>query len=164
MPGARVWGIDADPEMMKIAAVRLRRDRSSLTTVTGSFLETPLPQCDAIVASYSLHHIRSRRVKAAFYRRCHQALRSGGVFVSGDCAPASTPRAVARDLEMWLAHLGRTVGGRAKARRVYNSWADEDVYVPLAEETRLFARAGFVVEVPWRRSPFAVIVGVKTRR
>jgi hypothetical protein len=37
------------------------------------------------------------------------------------------------------------------------------VYVPLAEETRLLERAGFVVEVPWRRSPFAVIVGYRRR-
>jgi hypothetical protein len=32
------------------------------------------------------------------------------------------------------------------------------VYVPLADEIRLLERAGFAVDVPWRRSPFAVIV------
>jgi hypothetical protein len=37
------------------------------------------------------------------------------------------------------------------------SWADEDVYVPLADEIDLLERAGFGVDVPWR-SPFAVIV------
>jgi hypothetical protein len=35
------------------------------------------------------------------------------------------------------------------------------VYVTLAEEIRLLKRAGFVVDVPWRRSPFAVIVGFR---
>jgi hypothetical protein len=35
------------------------------------------------------------------------------------------------------------------------------VYVPLAEEIRLLERAGFAVDVPWRRSPFAVIVGYR---
>jgi hypothetical protein len=54
-----------------------------------------------------------------------------------------------------------TFGGRARGRRVYESWADEDVYVPLAEEIRLLERAGFNVDVPWRRSPFAVIVGCR---
>ena len=71
----------------------------------------------------------------AFYRRCYRALRPGGVLINGDCAPASTPR--------------------------YESWANEDVYVPLAEEIRLLERAGFAVDVPWRRSPFAVIVGCR---
>jgi len=31
--------------------------------------------------------------------------------------------------------------------------------VPLAKELSLLDRAGFAVDVPWRRSPFAVIVG-----
>ena len=46
--------------------------------------------CDAIVGSYSLHHIRTSREKLAFYRRCYRALRPGGVLINGDCAPAST--------------------------------------------------------------------------
>jgi hypothetical protein len=35
------------------------------------------------------------------------------------------------------------------------------VYVPLAEEISLLRRAGFDVDIPWRRSPFAVIVGFR---
>jgi hypothetical protein len=54
-----------------------------------------------------------------------------------------------------------SLGRRARGRRVDESGADEDVHGPLAEETRLLQRAGFVVDVPWRRSPFAVIVGCR---
>jgi SAM-dependent methyltransferase len=160
-PGARVWGIDADPSMMAIARMRLGRLSRRVTMATGSFLTEALPSCDAIVASYSLHHIRTTRAKLAFYRRCYRALRPGGVLINGDCAPASTPRGFARDLDVWFSHLGKTFGGRAGGRRVYESWADEDVYVPLADESRLLERAGFRVDVPWRRSPFAVIVGCR---
>jgi hypothetical protein len=60
-------------------------------------------------------------------------------------------------------HLGKTFG-RAKAKKVYESWGDEDVYMPLRDEMRMLERAGFAVEVPWRRSPFAVIVGIKSPR
>ena len=161
-PGARIWGIDADPDMMAIARTRLGRLSRRVTMTTGSFLNASLPPCDAMVASYSLHHIRTTRAKLAFYRRCYRALRPGGVLINGDCAPASTPRGFARDLDVWFAHLGKTFGGRAEGRRVYESWADEDTYVPLADETRLLERAGFAVDVPWRRSPFAVIVGSRT--
>jgi ubiquinone/menaquinone biosynthesis C-methylase UbiE len=160
-PRARIWGIDADPEMMAVARTRLGRLSPRVTMTTGSFLDEPLPTCDAMVASYSLHHIRTTRAKLAFYRRCYRALRPGGVLINGDCAPASTRRGFARDLDVWFAHLGRTFGSRAKGRRVYESWADEDTYLPLAEEIRLLERAGFAVDVPWRRSPFAVIVGAK---
>ena len=159
--GARVWGIDADADMMAIARTRLGRLSRRVTMTTGSFLDQPLPRCDAIVASYSLHHIRTSRAKLAFYRRCYRALRPGGVLISGDCAPASTPRGFARDLDIWYAHLGKSFGSRAKGRRVYESWAHEDTYLPLAEEIRLLQRAGFDVDVPWRRSPFAVIVGCR---
>ena len=123
----------------------------------GQFSDlVPLPACDAIVASYALHHIRTLRQKQAFYRRCYEALRPGGVLVNGDCAPASTPQGFAQDLEVWFTHLARTFGGRAGAKRVYESWADEDVYVPLATELKLLQRAGFETDVPWRRSPNAV--------
>ena len=167
-PRARVWGIDEDADMMAMAQARLRSPRRSVsgggarvTLVPGSFLEVPLPRCDAIVASYALHHIRSRRAKASFYRRCRRALRPGGVFISGDCFPSSTKAGAAEELNRWLAHLTKATGSRARARRIYDSWADEDTYVPLADEIELLTRAGFRVDVPWRRAPFAVVVGTR---
>ena len=157
-PGARVWGIDADADMMAIASTRLGRLSRRVTMKKGSFTDAALPACDAMVASYALHHIRTSREKLAFYKRCYRALRPGGVLINGDCAPASTPRGFARDLDVWFDHLAKSFGSRAKGRRVYESWADEDTYVPLAKEIELLQRAGFAVDVPWRRSPFAVIV------
>jgi trans-aconitate methyltransferase len=162
-PAARVFAIDADAAMTQIANVRLRRWRRRVTIVRGDFLETPLPRTDAIVASYALHHIRTTRAKLAFYRRCREALRPGGVLINGDCAPASSAVAVAGDLEDWYAHLAPSTGSRRAARRTIESWADEDTYMTLAVEMRLLAQAGFIVEVPWRRSPFAVIAGVRPR-
>jgi tRNA (cmo5U34)-methyltransferase len=161
MPRARIWGIDADAGMMTIVARRLGPARAQVQLVHGNFLTTELPSSDAIVASYSLHHIRSGRAKQQFYRRCHDALRPGGVLINGDCAPGSARSAADRDLEVWFTHLARTFG-RAKGRKVYESWADEDTYIPLADEVRMLERARFAVEVPWRRSPFAVIVGIKS--
>jgi ubiquinone/menaquinone biosynthesis C-methylase UbiE len=163
IPTARIWGIDEDPAMLAVARVRLGRRASRTTLVEGTFLSTPIPACDAIVATYALHHIRSTRAKQAFYARCFRALRPGGVLVSGDCAPASTDRGFAQELDAWIAHMAPSCGGTTGARRVYRSWGDEDTYLPLAMEQRLLTRARFRVDVPWRRSPFAVIVGIKPR-
>lgn len=159
---ARIWGIDADDSMMAIARRRLGRHASRVEFVHGSFTDTALPRCDAIVASYALHHIRSTRAKQVFYKKCFQALRPGGVLVNGDCMPASTPGGFARDLEVWFTHLGKSFGGRAGGRKIYESWADEDVYVPLADEITMLERAGFAVDVTWRKSPFAVVAAVKS--
>lgn len=159
-PRARIHGIDEDSSMMEVARIRLRRMRGRLTLSGGDFTSLPLPRADAIVASFALHHIPTRRAKLAFYRRCRRALRPGGALISGDCAPASTKAVAAADLRPWYEHLAKSAGSIAAGRRVYESWGDEDTYMPLAVEIDLLERAGFRVEVPWRRAPFAVIVGL----
>ena len=64
-PRARVGGLDLDADILALARKRLG---ARVETMTGSFLTTPLPRCDAITASYSLHHVRSRRQKARISR------------------------------------------------------------------------------------------------
>ena len=157
-PKTRLVGLDADAAMLAVAAVRLRRWRNRVTIRHADFVTAEIPSCDAIVATFSLHHIRDRRAKLKFYRRCRKALRSGGILVSGDCMLASSPIAAAADLNAWYRHLARTAGSVAAGRRIHDSWADEDTYMPLAVEVDLLETAGFSVDVTWRRSAFAVIV------
>ena len=152
--------MDEDAAMMRMVPQRLGAQARRVELVEGNFEQAALPECDAIVASYALHHIREQRRKQEFYRRCFRALRPGGMLINADCAPAVAARAFARDLETWYAHLAQSYG-RAKGKRIYASWASEDFYFPLATETRMLERAGFLVEVPWRRSPFAVIAAIK---
>src|SRR5438128_8962419 len=85
-PHARIVGIDADPAMAAIAASRLGTRAS---VVTGSFLRTALPRCDAIVASLALHHVRTRATKRRLYQALRAALRRGGRLVVIDCLPAA---------------------------------------------------------------------------
>jgi SAM-dependent methyltransferase len=157
-PKARILGLDADSAMLGVAAIRLRRWRTRVEIRHADFVTAEIAACDAIVATFSLHHIRTRRAKLAFYRRCRKALRPGGILVSGDCMPASSAAAAAADLDQWYAHLARSAGSLAAARRIYASWADEDTYMPLAVEVDMLEAAGFAVEIPWRRAPFAVVV------
>jgi len=162
-PDARVTGIELDASMSAMAKQRLGRLSARVRMLHGSFLDVALPLSDAMVATYSLHHIKSRRDKSAFYRRCARALRPGGVLVSGDCFPPASTQLWARDVDEWIAHLARTFRTRARAKREFESWQHEDTYVPLTEELRLLTGAGFRVDVPWRRSPFAVVAAVKIR-
>jgi hypothetical protein len=126
-----------------------------VTLVQGNFVRTALPRADAVVASISLHHIRTRPAKQRVYERIRRSLRRGGVFVSADCFPSR--EYWPEQLDVWMEHLCRTYSSRAAAKFL-DDWSGEDVYVPLEEEIALRERAGFrVIDVTWRKGAFAVI-------
>jgi ubiquinone/menaquinone biosynthesis C-methylase UbiE len=158
---ARVVGIDVDPGIVTLAARRLRHHRATFTT--GSFLRTPLPPCDAMVASFALHHVRTQAAKRALYRRICAALGRDGVFVVVDCQPASDPAVRRAQRDAWLAHLCRWHSAR-QASALLAAWSHEDVYVPLEREMELMRLTGFRVEVLWRRGAFAVLRARGERR
>jgi tRNA (cmo5U34)-methyltransferase len=150
---ARTVGIDVDPEILALAGRRLG---ARATFIAGSFLRAPLPACDALVASFSLHHVRTRAAKGALYRRIRAALRPGGAFLIVDSQPASDVSVRRAQFDEWLAHLRRRYTA-AQARAIFTSWSHEDVYVPLDAEIALLRRSGFRVELLWRRGAFAVL-------
>jgi ubiquinone/menaquinone biosynthesis C-methylase UbiE len=157
VPGATVIGIDEDAGMLAAARERLR---PRLTSIFGSYERVSLPACDAFVAALSLHHLPTRQRRLSLLRRCYRALRKGGVLISADCHPASSPRLQAAHRRDWLRHLEETYTPR-ESRAYLRAWAKEDFYVPLAEEIDLLERAGFNVDIAGRRHSFAVIVGTK---
>lgn len=160
VPGVELIGIDEDEGMLGMAARRLKRHRATL--IPGNFVRVPLPRCDAMTASFALHHIEQRRVKKALYARARAALRSGGALVSADCHPAANRALAAAGRDAWHAHLAKSYGPR-KAEAFLRAWAHEDFYVPLDVELTLLQSAGFTADVVWRRGSFAVIAAVAGR-
>jgi len=150
---ARILGIDADAGILELAARRLG---NRLTAVAGSFLRVPLPLCDAAVASFSLHHVRTRGAKAALYRRVRAALRPGGRLIIVDCQPARDAALWVAQRRAWLDHLRATYSD-TQARHFLDAWSREDVYVPLESEVELLRRSGLRAEIVWRRHAFAVL-------
>jgi SAM-dependent methyltransferase len=146
--------------MLAAAARRLRSYDGRIRLIHGTFLKIPLPRADAFVATLALHHIRTAAAKQRFYRRCHAALRPGGILASGDAFLADDPRLERAFMTAWVRHMARTYRA-ARARRFLRSWAGEDRYFPLGREMEMLRRAGFRVEVAWRRAPFAVLIGRK---
>jgi tRNA (cmo5U34)-methyltransferase len=159
VPRARIVGIDNDPEILKMAARRLPR-RSEF--IHGTFLRVPLPACEAAVASFALHHVRTRAAKVKLYRRIRASLRPRGLLVSVDCHPAAAPNLAGAQREVWKSHLLRSYQA-TQAEALLRSWSKEDVYVPLESEIKLLQKSGFFVEVLWRRGSFAVIMGTRQR-
>jgi trans-aconitate methyltransferase len=154
-PHARIVGIDEDGEILQAATARLG---SRATFVNQSFLRAPLPACDAVVASFALHHVRTRSAKAGLYRRVRKALGSRGLFVIVDCHPATARTLARQQRDAWRAHLRHTYAP-PEADALLEAWKKEDVYVPLDAEMALLRGAGFAVEIVWRNGSFAVISG-----
>ncbi len=158
-PRAQIIGIDSDAGMLALARARLRRRFSA---VRGDFLSVALPRCDAIVASFALHHTPTQRRKRALYARCFSALRRGGVLVNADCSLAMRREQRTQDHAAWRAHLTRVYSG-GQADKYLRTWAREDVYLSLDDEVSLLRSVGFAVDVAWRIGSFAVVVAMKRR-
>jgi len=155
---AQVSGIDADEAILRMAAARL----PGAHLVRGNFLRRPIPAADVVVSSFALHHVRTRAAKAGLFDRVRRALRPGGLFVGVDCHPSRDRADAAREHRAWHAHLRRAYPPR-EAAALLAAWAKEDVYTPLDVEIALLERAGFGVDVVWRRDAFAVLRAVRRR-
>jgi len=152
---AKIVGIDGDAEVLKAAARRLP---DGATFVCSTFQRADIPRCDAVVASFALHHIRTKVEKAKLYARMSAALRKGGQILTVDCHPASDTALAQQQREAWKAHLLEAYSAK-EAESYLQAWAREDVYVPLHAEIELMKRADLAVEILWRKDAFAVLRG-----
>jgi trans-aconitate methyltransferase len=154
-PGAKIIGVDADADVLKAAAQRLPQ---SATFICSSFLRAQLPRCDAVVASFALHHVRTTSAKAKLYASVATAIQPGGQLVNVDCQPGSDRKIAKKQFAAWKAHLMVSYTP-AEADKYLAAWSREDVYVPLDAEIALMRKAGLGVEILWRRDAFAVLRG-----
>jgi spermidine synthase len=156
LPEASLTAVDADAAILDLARQRLNAHDSRVSFVHASFLDYPLPSCDAIVASLALHHIATHDAKRLMYRRCRAALHAGGLLVSADCFPSSAPRLAALEHESWRAHMHRAYSPE-ETETLFAAWAEEDVYFSLTDELTMLRDAGFVPDIVWRSGAMGVI-------
>jgi trans-aconitate methyltransferase len=154
VPAAVIVGIDADGEILKVAGRRLQ---GRATFIEGSFLRVSIPRGDALVSSFALHHVRTRRAKASLYLRLRRSLAGRRPLISVDCYPSRDAHLAAAQMAAWRAHLERRYSPR-ESRRLLRAWSHEDTYVPLDAEMLMLMRSGFRVDVLWRKGAFAVLL------
>lgn len=156
LPRVRLTGLDADPGILEQAARRLAPYRNRVTLIAGDFTRARLPVCDAAIASFALHHLRTRAAKIRVYRRVASSLRPGGLLVNADAALAADPRLRRRFTDAWRAHL-RQFYSAAETAAFFRAWSREDVYFSLNEELAMLRAARLAPEVFWRVGGFAVV-------
>jgi len=152
---AKIFGIDVDAEIMKLAKRRLG---SRARFFCGSFLGTEIPSCDVVVASFALHHVRTPQAKGRLYDRIYAALARDGLLVTVDCHPARDSGLARKQIQAWIAYLRKSYS-KAEANKLLSAWSNEDFYTPLESELDLIRQSGFAAEVLWRRGAFAVLLG-----
>src|ERR1041384_3107878 len=81
--------VDADAEILDIARARLSYHGIAATFVGANFLDVRLPECDAVVSSLALHHVKDSHEKEALYRRLHHVLVPHGLLILADCYPSA---------------------------------------------------------------------------
>lgn len=149
--------IDIDPEMLQQARERLKRFESRATFSLRSFAD-PLPVCDAVAASLSLHHISTLERKSELFARIFDALRPGGVLVLADVNMPADEKEKERLYRYWATHL--VAGGISETRawQYFEEWSDEDTYLPMEAELAEMRRVGFEPQCVWSDGPVGVLV------
>jgi tRNA (cmo5U34)-methyltransferase len=152
-PYAEVTGIDMSEEMLKL--LELKYPDKKLRLICGSYFSADFgEQYDGVLSTYSMHHF-SEESKLGLYRRVHDALEPGGVFIYGDY----TVRTIELQHELIAA---------SDAKRREQGIADSEIYhfdTPFTAETeiKLMTAAGFAAAEIIRQWESATIIIAKKR-
>jgi SAM-dependent methyltransferase len=161
LPDVRVELVDVDPQMLAVAAERCS-DREGRFDLRRGRFDDPLPRCHAVVATLALHHVAERHEKLDLYRHIHAALEPEGILAVGDLLIHPDGPERRRMLRDWYRHMAEYGINDAEADGHFAAWAEEDHYVPLADELTLIGAAGFPrPDCFWRDGGIAVYGGFK---
>ncbi|WP_329107209.1 class I SAM-dependent methyltransferase [Micromonospora sp. NBC_01699] len=157
VPGARITLLDAAPAMLAIAADHLTAQRVA-HTVEVADLTAPLPAgpYDAVVTALAVHHLDDAG-KRALYRRIHDVLRPGGVFVNAEQVAGPTPELDRRYAEVWLAQITALGSDRAEIDAAHHRMS-YDRPAPVTAQCTWLTEAGFTnVDCFFKSWRFAVL-------
>lgn len=160
-PRARVTLLDFSTEMLELARQRFASEGGRFDLRVSDYAEEDLPGGhEVIVSSLSIHHLEDSGKKALF-RRVHESLPEGGVFVNGDQVLGETPEMERRYHEWWLRQVRESgVGEQDLADSLERQKQDRNA--TLKDQIAWLAEAGFeAVESVYGDHRFAVYSGRK---
>ncbi len=151
---------DVDDSMLEVAQARLARFGARAEPIHRSFDE-PFPQCDAIMGSLSLHHVRDLDAKGRLYRRAAEALRPLGVLAVADITVPNEAPLNAATYRFWADQLVLAGIDERRAWQHFEEWSGEDRYFSLEEELAAIEAAGLEASCRWRFGPSTVVLGTR---
>lgn len=155
-PGAQVEGMDFAPKMLDAARERLAAYGPRARLTAADYASAPLRgPLDAVVSALSIHHL-DHEAKRRLFRRIHEALRPGGVFINADQSLGATPEIERAYQRRWEADVRRS--GIAEEEFVAaKKRAELDRSATFADQIAWLQEAGFShADIGWKRHRFTV--------
>ncbi|MEV4629043.1 class I SAM-dependent methyltransferase [Micromonospora sp. NPDC049523] len=159
VPGTRVTLLDAAPAMLAVAAEHLAA-RGVPHRIEVADLAAPLPagRYDAVVSALAVHHLDDAG-KRDLYRRIHDVLVPGGVFVNAEQVAGPTPALDRRYAEVWLTQISALGSDQEEIDAAHQRMA-YDLPAPVGAQCDWLTEAGFVdVDCFFKAWRFAVFGG-----
>ena len=159
-PQAELGLIDFSGPMLELARRRLGDD-AKITYTQADYLTGALPRdACAIVSSLSIHHLEDEG-KRVLFRRAHEALRPGGVFVNADHVAGATAEVEERYQRVWLERV-RELGATEEQVEASLYRQREDRRAPVGVQLGWMRAAGFADADCWyKEAGFAVMAGTR---
>lgn len=155
-PNAQVEGVDFAPKMLDAARERLAIYGARLRLTLADYATAPLPgPLDAVVSALSIHHLEDE-AKRRLFRRIHDALRPGGVFVNADQSLGATGEIEDAYQRRWEADVLRS-GIAEEDFAAAKKRAELDRSATFADQIAWLEDAGFRhSDIGWKRHRFTV--------
>jgi tRNA (cmo5U34)-methyltransferase len=155
-PETRLTTIDISEKMAEQAGLRLARFGDRVRIEIADYSRSDLPKdVDAVVSALSIHHL-SDHEKRKLFRRIHDALRPGGMFINADQSLAPAAAAEQAYHARWLADVRASALTEADLATALER-------LPLArnalmsDQVSWLHEAGFAfADVAWKRYRFTV--------
>ena len=158
-PDARFELLDGSPEMLA-EAERSLGARISAVHTRDMAAELPEGPFDAVVSALAIHHLEHED-KRRLFRRVHQVLRPGGVFVNAEQVLGPTRELQELYLQTWE-HMCRELGAGDAEMAAAIERRGHDRSADLESQLQWLRDAGFpTVDSVYKYWEHAVLVAVK---
>lgn len=165
-PNAQITVMDFVPQMLELAGRKLApmvKDKSQLKFIEADFSKLPLEQTyDAVVASFTLHHLRTDADKIKNYRGVYKILKKGGVFCAADIILGTDKKLTALYINKWVEFLRTQNWTDEENECRLKMYKAEDFPASLVNHLRWLSEIGFTkVDCLTKYYNFAVFGGTK---
>jgi tRNA (cmo5U34)-methyltransferase len=155
-PQATLTAVDIAEKMVDQARLRLARFGERVRVIVADYSRIDLPcPADAVVSALSIHHLADAD-KRTLFRRIHDALRPGGLFINADQSLAPTPAAERAYHARWLADVRASALADADLANALDRLR-LDRNALMSDQVAWMHEAGFALaDVAWKRYRFTV--------
>ena len=155
-PLAQVEGVDFAPKMLDAARERLAMYGARMRLSAADYASAPLAgPFDAVVSALSIHHLEDQ-AKRRLFRRIHDALRPGGIFINADQSLGATREIEDAYQRRWEADVDRS-GISQDDFAAAKERAELDRSATFADQIAWLRDAGFRhADIGWKRHRFTV--------